>query len=448
MEERIPFVGRDSQVATIRSWIDPSAWSIGDRNARICAITGPGGVGKSRLFREALTRELVAAGAYLMIELQGHRHRRIQQLFEWFRVITATTREPLPRTERCLRWHDELLARADELQWEDPDGEDVRGVVKKLISAGMAAGRGVGLRISALEIDESARHLEAAVNLLKRPSGLRRFYDGPGLRGFSRSPTRALADALVADLEALLSGARAESSRLLLILDDFEWIDAGMGEFLHAVLVPRLGAAMFRSVVLLVSRDRIQNVRGGIWQQSETGADLAARSLALRPLTHDDVLEYCAGLGLSREVGEHVALESQGYPWLVEMVAEEASTAGLPATAYQNFFTRTTRFMSDEQVTWFKAVAFLDIINEDTIPRVLPEADATRVYQWFINEPSIRDSDAPHYVVWPFIRYRILRLQWLRSPGQFRALHEASGCQWPLNPATQEPLRPGERAGG
>ena len=73
-----------------------------------------------------------------------------------------------------------------------------------------------------------------------------------------------------------------------------------------------------------------------------------------------------------------------------------------------------------------QAVCFVDVVNEDSIAEVLPEASAETVLNWFERESSIRSPHTKRYSVLPIIRSRVMAYVENRSPKKFHRLQEAA----------------------
>jgi len=113
---------------------------------------------------------------------------------------------------------------------------------------------------------------------------------------------------------------------------------------------------------------------------------------------------------------------TQGFPLLLSLAIEEASTDGASALFLKRFFDRTTRWMSSDEREWFTATCYLDEVNEDTLRLVLPNEDVGAVQDWFEGEASIRDPTAPIFRVRPLIREKVLGYIAVRSPERHREL--------------------------
>jgi hypothetical protein len=56
------------------------------------------------------------------------------------------------------------------------------------------------------------------------------------------------------------------------------------------------------------------------------------------------------------------------------------------ALVAKTFFDRTTRWMNEREVAWFMALAYLDVVNEDTIRGVLAEEEDAAAAQAPVSE--------------------------------------------------------------
>ena len=93
--------------------------------------------------------------------------------------------------------------------------------------------------------------------------------------------------------------------------------------------------------------------------------------------------------------------ESQGYPFLVSLLCE---AKGGSVSFYQQFYERTTRWMTPTQRQWVIPLSYLDRVTEPAIETMLPDAPATAVMEWFKHEGSLRDPNAEWYEITPFVR--------------------------------------------
>ena len=110
--------------------------------------------------------------------------------------------------------------------------------------------------------------------------------------------------------------------------------------------------------------------------------------------------------------------ETEGYPWLLEIEIEIENLKSKKGSAHTNkmFYDRTTRWMGLEEKQWFENLCYLDVVNIDTIKCILPEYDSKLVYQWFENEPSIRDASSDKYAVKGIIKTKVLKYLEIKSP--------------------------------
>ena len=117
---------------------------------------------------------------------------------------------------------------------------------------------------------------------------------------------------------------------------------------------------------------------------------------------------------------------TQGFPLLLSLAIEEASTDGASALFLKSFFDRTTRWMTSEERNWFTRTCYLDEVNEDTLRLVFPEDDIRAVQDWFEAEASIRDPSASTFRVRPLIREKVLSYIEVRSPQRHRELRDSA----------------------
>jgi len=72
--------------------------------------------------------------------------------------------------------------------------------------------------------------------------------------------------------------------------------------------------------------------------------------------------------------------ESQGYPFLVTFLCE---AKGGSVSFYQQFYERTTRWMTPTEKSWVLPLCYLDRITEASIQTMLPDVPAFAVMAWF-----------------------------------------------------------------
>jgi hypothetical protein len=232
-------------------------------------------------------------------------------------------------------------------------------------------------------------------------------------------PFSTVADAYETDIRARLVGydwrkvsrllnrpARG-INRFMLLLDDYESVSAVLGDFLVAHLFPKLVAAPYPVLVIIVGRDDLCNA------DMQFGKDLAPfikDRIALQPFTREEAVIFLKQAGYDESESEILYAESNGFPFVLSLLADfKANQDERPATFYQQFHDRNTHWMTDQQKEWLLSLCYLDEVNEGTIRKMLPNTSPSYVINWFRNEPSVRDNKAPRFRVDPYIRKMLLQ---------------------------------------
>jgi len=289
------------------------------------------------------------------------------------------------------------------------------------------------------------QQLNAALDLLEKAKAYgpeSRFLGGfmPDIQGRGRRNRlragieSALADGLVGDLAAILTGYRSEDrrkptaskvaglDRLLLIIDDFESIADKLNPFLIDHLVPLLSRSKFETLLVVLGRDRLSDTHTGWRQQHESSLIGEVR---LAPFSREEGEQFVRESGVADDATIARLLdETAGYPFLLDGEVQAELAGGRTALSLKGFYDRTTKWMNSIQRGWLTPLCFLDDVNEETIGVVLPGEDASRVLDWFKSESSVRSPIATTWEVLPIIRSRICAYQKLDSPKRFRELEQ------------------------
>ena len=174
---------------------------------------------------------------------------------------------------------------------------------------------------------------------------------GAGRRNRLRLGLEAtLADGLVADLAAILSMYRRQDSvrpmpskvpgldRLLLVLDDYESLDATITTFLADHLVPRLARASFETLIVVLGRDRLSDTHP-VWKQRH---ELRfAGEVRLSPWTREEAETFLRGHGVTNDLAvTRILDDTEGYPYLLAGEVEAELDGGSTALGLKNFYER------------------------------------------------------------------------------------------------------------
>ena len=255
------------------------------------------------------------------------------------------------------------------------------------------------------------------------------------------------AAAIVTDLHAAITGyvfkdalkllqRRIEgAARLVLIIDDFEALAPVLQEFLVGAFVPALAEAGFSTALVVLSRDALDAMHPAWGQHCR---EYIRDAIALQPLDREDAYTLLRAAGVAEDRLDRLYAATQGYPFLLSLVAEESlHEGGNSALFLRKFHDRTTRWMNTREREWFERVCYLDRVDHDTLSRLFAPAEVARVQDWFEHEASIRDPHAPVFVVRALIREKCQRYLETRSPTRHAELLRAA------QPAATAPPTPG-----
>ena len=450
------FVGRFETIERLRAVLNGQTRA--DGNLTVQSIEGPGGIGKTFLLNHVVTTTPLAGRQYLQLRIDGNDLSAASLIRAVSRMIDSADAEAsrrhldrscFPEVTRVIEAieaiRSEALAEFEQHSPADKEGReafsrflDVAFTVGKHINDIIPAhrticeGQGVGKTSrnnpSALPIMQSLR--EETVGFFERlglgsETALRNSLKGNACRPF--------AEALLSDLSAILAGYRAEDwylptrskiegiDRLLLILDDYEKLQASIGEFVVSYLLPALRSARFESVVIILGRDQLQATHPA-WDQHLR--PMLLPRIELEPLSRQDMEALVESYGVhSPGEKERAWQDTQGYPFYVQLWIEEVKSGGRSAVMLKRFYDRTTRWMSDKEKEWLHLTLFLEEVNKRSLRSMVEngeEADAA--FRWFEREGSVRDTVGGVFRVREYLRSRLSDYLRISDPDLYEQL--------------------------
>ncbi len=429
-----------------------------ERGLRVGAISGPGGVGKSYLLDHVLASVDLGKLAYLRISANGENPQYRGDFFGLIEGQLAPTTLPLPAvperdyfpaTRRAAVEHRRLLDEAGRELQESGAPEPIKKAALALLRSAHFLNRSLPkskgfLDVAALNLDAAVvtEGLDAAWELTRKlkalssgnliPAAVRDLF-GDTLRNRIRGDLfNAVGDALVSDLINALEPATPSArprrgrppiegaKRLLLVLDDYEALAPVFGDFLVTALVPRLAAAHFPTLLLVIGRDDLEDTHVG-WAQH--ARKYLRAQIRLAPFTRPDALDLLSRAGIPEDKHAAIYEATHGFPFLLDLAIDEAASESTGSALFlRRFFERTSRWMSRREQEWFTKICYLDKVNEDTLAKVFPQEDVRPIQDWFEREASIRDPAADCFRVRPLIREKVLRYLEIRSPSRHKEL--------------------------
>lgn len=433
-----------------------------DPKFAICSISGPGGVGKTYLLNHVLSAYSPSELGYMYLKVDGSNP---EKLFDFFGLIAdqlaarslpapaVTGRDYFPATRRVAVLHQKLVKEYDrelDKRGVDPEAKraamalvkvahhfndmlpgrnhPVRGVLRALTEEGIST-----------PVIEAASELLSSLEVLERKSTIlpEPIRDRLGISRkdrVRRDLFNLTSDVLVQDIENALDGQNRQTyvrllhppikelNQLLLVFDDYEANSPVLGDFLVGSLIPRLAKASFRSTLIICCRDDLTSTNMGWAQHVEPHLK---EDIRLKPFDKETAFALMADAGVPKEKWDGIFLATEGYPFLLTLAIEEATSAeGQTALFAKKFYERTARWMTPIQKEWFNRVCYLDDVNEDTLQHFFTPDEARDVQNWFENEASIRDPNSQKFCVRRFIRERTCEYLAMRSPSRHREMRE------------------------
>lgn len=443
-------VGRSAQVEKL---VDVLARRrTAQHKLTILPIFGPGGVGKSSLllmaestvdYRKLKTSRIHIDGSSTISSLPDFVKRLVLAVKTDAKQRYGRSEITLPETEAAFGALRDILAEA-----EKETTSDQAEAFKKVIDVALRSGKALN-RISkkSKELLDVER-IEEAIGILKPGDAIRALQNelpnlanivgigakAKNLRNALReNAARTLAEAFVNDLTVLLRGyglkdsVKLKSERiagcasLTLILDDYEHLVEHAGPFVVNYLLPMLRDSRIDDAVVVISgRDDVRDTDPS-WDQHLQSNLLPGINVG--PLMENEIGQIAA----SEDV-DHNKLwaDTEGYPYFIQLWIE-ASKSGETALSHKRFYDRTTRWMDAQQQGWLRYCVVLDDVNLDTLTAMSrSREDASRIFEWFKNESSLRATDTGTWTVRRYIRTRLCKYLELEDPSGFAALRNRS----------------------
>ena len=438
------------------------------------SVEGPGGIGKTCLFNHVLETNNLGNRNYLTLKIDGNvdgNDPSAQSLVRSVSRLVDSAEADAIRGKpagyyfqsvgRVTKAIETIRSEAVvEFQKKHPNSEDGRAALLRFLDLAFEAGKRVNDAIPITKKHVNIRELEKAKRLLEeiiptlvslQEEGAN-FWEHFGMFSSSRAlrnsikenACKALADALVSDLSAILKHYRPVDKgtaahrkvsgidRLLLILDDYEKLQEFLNEFLVGHLLPALRSANFESTVILLVRDQLE-VTHPAWDQ-HLKPNLLKR-MALDHLQRAEMNELVEAFGIRSAVEKDRAWrDTQGYPFYVQLWIEEVESGGRSAVMLKRFYDRTTRWMNERERRWLEHTLFLDAVNIRSLRGMLgSDSEAHEAFRWFERNGSVRDTVGTSFRVREYLRSRLV--DYLRASDPDRC-DELESLSQPFSPVS------------
>jgi hypothetical protein len=442
------FVGREDAVKRLTAVLTGEVKA--GRRLTVQSIEGPGGIGKTYLLDHVLTTVDLTDRNYLTLRADGGDAaaarslvRVISQMVDGAQADAIRNRQSsgsyFPRVAHVLKTIETIRSEAiADFQKRCPNNKEGQLALSRFLDLAFEAAKRINdldliakKKVDFHKLDKVRRLIEEMVpkmeSLREEAVSIWEFF---GLFGGDRAlrneikenACRPLAKALDSDLSAVLRMYRPEDAwkptqdkvagidRLLLIVDDYEALQESMACFLVEHFLPMLRRAYFESVVIILGRDQLPATHAG-WDQQLSPNRLKALELApLSRLEMDRLVE--SHLVVSQEEKERAWRETQGYPFFVQLWAEETEGGGRSALMLKRFHDRITRWMNDKQRSWLQHALFIDEVNVRTLRKMLGDGqaaeEAEEACKWFQSEGSVRDTVSKVWRVREYVRSRLI----------------------------------------
>ena len=453
------FVGRKADVAKIQKVLSGEHRAKGSLS--VMSIEGPGGIGKTALFDHTQHSTHLAPRRFLTLRVSTRENPHAATPFTFLDTMISTAKADaisdkpaghyFPHAKLALSAVDEVRIQvASEIEQRFSTDLELKAVLMKGAVEMLAHGhsladfhavvtkrpdyQAIEKRLDRSMVDRNLR----AFKSVKFESGwMKRLMPGSAnasLRNSIReNAIKAVADALLLDLSRLLSDKTKKEGvdRLLLVVDDYEFLMKPLGDFFVRFLLPGLRDAEFPTTAFLIGRDKL-TVTHQHWNKELAG--VIVDRITLKVFELPEFVELCRMNGVTdAPQRDRIWQETGGYPYLVRLLLEELAEQkaegldGPSALMLKSFYDRTTRFMSDEQRGWLEKVLFLDHVDKRTLRAFLSDpGEIDRVQEWFESEPSIRDPNSSLFRVRDQLRTRLREYLNCKDPERHDALAAAA----------------------
>lgn len=434
--------GRATESERIQHVLD--AWLAAPKETNwfgILGISGYGGVGKSYLLNTVLSDQKLENRDVFRVQLDGSSKPLLSDFIGMVdqklapRNVSFKGSKPnedqFPETRKLLDSQRRLTLKVDkelEKKGNDSAVKAAKAIYRfrPLISKIGSAGAILSTLLEKSEEYKLEEYAAPASELLKSLPALNPSRSWP-FRKLRMSPLELLAikpletisSAYESDIRARLKGYEGKNifklmhgrahgvNRLLLIVDDYESTGAVLGDLLVDHLLQGFSRAPYPVLVVIVGRDDVRDVDP---EFSKSLAPFVKERIQLEPFSREEGILFLEAAGYSNDEAATLFTEANGYPFVLSLLCDFKSNQGdRPATFYQQFFDRTTQWMTDQQKEWLLPLCYLDAVNLSSIGKMLPNATAEVVMDWFRKEASVRDVKSASFRVDPYIRRMLLQ---------------------------------------
>lgn len=450
------FVGRHDAVTRVQNVLTGQDRAKG--KLVVQSIEGPGGIGKTFLLDHALAGVDLGFRNYLILRIDGSDTYATSLVRAVGRMVDGADAPQIkhrtsgyffPSVDMVVKAIDSIRNEAiSEFKKRNPDVQNGETALLRFLDWAIENGKrlnasipGTRKRVDFRELENLKPLLEDTIPKLTSLLGeMPGWWERLGLGGTTalknsirENACRPLSDALFSDLSAILAGYPGKDlfktshskiegiDRFLLIIDDYEKLQAQLSEFLLGYFLPALRNAKFESVVLILGRDQLEATHPG-WDQHFT-PNLLQR-ISLIPLDRPEMDQLVESFGVhARDEKDRAWRDTQGYPLYVHLWIEEAASGGRTAVMLKRFHDRTTRWMGDREKVWLQHTLFIDEVNRRTLRQMLgSEQEANEAYMWFEREGSVRDTSGTAFRVREYLRSRLVDYIKISDPDRYEQL--------------------------